>query len=269
MDPEAYFAAMDLPGFELLVLAPRGTGASTPPPSPEGYRMAGYVDDLEALRVHLGAETLAVYGNSHGGCVSLAYTCAFPHRVSRLVVTNAPPRIDDAFTAAVAEVQERFVTAFGDGAERLEAAQAADTALEADLPEDEQRRQFRALMSRYVARQGPVEMAYLDRLCAAPMNWDAVAVMYGEMLDGLDLLQGADRVTAPALVIAGEFDVTVPSASMRLIADAMPAARFVEFPGVGHFVEVEAGAAFSATVSEFLLLSSNGHHAAGERGMMR
>jgi pimeloyl-ACP methyl ester carboxylesterase len=35
------------------------------------------------------------------------------------------------------------------------------------------------------------------------------------MLDGLDALDGADNVTAPALVIAGEFDVTVPPAAMR------------------------------------------------------
>ncbi len=39
MDPEAYFAAMDLPGFELLIFAPRGTGASSRPPSLDEYRM--------------------------------------------------------------------------------------------------------------------------------------------------------------------------------------------------------------------------------------
>jgi 3-oxoadipate enol-lactonase len=84
------------------------------------------------------------------------------------------------------------------------------------------------------------------------MNWDSVQVMYAELLGGLELLQDADRVTAPALVIAGEFDVTVPPAMMRLVADALPAARYLEFPGVGHFVEVEASAAFSSAVTEFL-----------------
>jgi 3-oxoadipate enol-lactonase len=72
------------------------------------------------------------------------------------------------------------------------------------------------------------------------------------MLDGLDLLQDAERITAPALVIAGEFDVVVPPAAMRLIADSLPNARYVEFSGVGHFPEVEAGERFSQTVVQFL-----------------
>jgi hypothetical protein len=35
---------------------------------------------------------------------------------------------------------------------------------------------------------------------------------------------------------------------MRAIADALPNARYVEFAGVGHFPEVEAAEAFSASV---------------------
>ena len=72
MDPQAYFAAMHLPSYELLMFAPRGTGASTRPPEKDGYKIAGYVDDLESPRLHLGVDALTLYGNRHGGCVSLA-----------------------------------------------------------------------------------------------------------------------------------------------------------------------------------------------------
>jgi len=262
MDPEAYFAAMELPGFELLVFAPRGTGDSTPPPSSEGYRIAGYVEDLESLREHLEAEQLTVYGNSHGGCVTLAYASAHPERVARFVVTNSPARIDEAYKEAGALMRKRFSEAFDDGAERLAAADAADAAIEAatdghggELSEAELRREFRTLMARYVTRQRPAETAYLDRLCAAPMNWEAVHVMHAEFLDGLDLVANADAVSAPALVIAGEYDVTVPPAAMRLIADSLPDADYIELPGVGHFVEVEAAEQFTAVVREFLSLA--------------
>ena len=208
-------------------------GIVEPPESKDGYRIAGYEEDLESLRIHLGVDTLTLYGHSHGGMVALAYACGSPKRVARLVVMNAPPRLDDAYKAAAAEVQRRFAETFPDGAERLAGAEAADAALETDLPDDQRRRHFRTLMARYVARQGPGETAYLDRLCAAPMNWQAADVMYAEMLDGLDLLSGSDKVTAPVLAIAGEFDVVVPPASMRLIADALPNGRYFEFRGVG------------------------------------
>ena len=252
MDPDAYFATMELPGYELLIFAPRGTGASSVPNTTDGYKMAGYVEDLESLRSHLGLDTLTLYGHSHGGCVALAYASRSPERVERLVITNAPPRMDAAYKAAAAEVQGRFVKAFPDGDERLAAAEQANAALQTDIGEDEKRRQFRVLMARYVTHQGPAESAYLDRLCAAPMNWDSVWVMYAEMLEGLDLLEDAEKIAAPALVIACEFDVVVPPVAMRLIADTLPHARYVEFPSIGHFPEVEAGESFSPTVLEFL-----------------
>jgi pimeloyl-ACP methyl ester carboxylesterase len=163
MDPDAYFAAMDLRGFEVLIVAPRGTGASSRPSAPDGYKMADYVADLESLRVHLGVNQLTLYGNSHGGCVALAYASAFSDRVARFVVTNAPPRMDAAYKEAAAAAARRFAQALPDGAERLAASEAADAALETDLGEVEQHRQFRILISRYVARQGPQESAYLDQ----------------------------------------------------------------------------------------------------------
>lgn len=252
MDPGAYFAAMELPGFEMLVYAPRGTGASAPAADSDGYLTSAYVNDLESLRVHLGVDRLRLYGNSHGGMLALAYACRHPERVERFVITNGPARMDDAYRAAVAETQRRFAVTFADGQRRLDAAAAADAALEGPVDDDERRRLFRTLMARYVAVEGPAESAYLDRLCAAPMNWAPVDVMYGEMMGGLDLLAEAGRVRAPALVISGEYDVTVPPAAMRLIADALADAEYLELPGVGHFVEVEAPDAFATAVTTFL-----------------
>src|ERR1700760_2900943 len=101
-DPDAYFATMELRGYELLAFAPRGTGASSVPNTTDGYKMAGYVEDLESLRSHLGLDTLTLYGHSHGGCVALAYASRSPERVERLVITNAPPRMDAAYKAAAA-----------------------------------------------------------------------------------------------------------------------------------------------------------------------
>ncbi len=253
MDPEAYFAAMDLPGFELLIFAPRGTDASTKPTSLDGYRIDGFVDDLESLRLHLGAEALTLYGNSHGGCMALAYACRSPERINRLVVTNAPPRMDDSYRDAVADVQRRFAEEFPDGARRLADADAAYELMNTtEVGSAEWRAHYRTLMARYVAHEGPAESVYLDRLCAAQMNFESVPVMYAEFTNGLDLLTEASTVTAPALVIAGEFDVVVPPVAMQWIADALPSGRYFEFKGVGHFPEVEAGAQFSELVGTFL-----------------
>ncbi len=119
MDPEAYFAELELPGHQLLLFAPRGTGESSAPSTRGGYGIAGYVDDVEVLRVHLGQQKLTLYGNSHGACVALAYAGAHPGRVERLVLMNGPARMDDAFIAAAGRARTHFAETLADGADRL------------------------------------------------------------------------------------------------------------------------------------------------------
>lgn len=252
MDPEAYFHPLNLPGHELLVFAPRGVGASSRPPGDQAYLIGDYVSDLEALRVHLGLERLTLYGNSHGGCTVLAYAIRYPHRVQRFAVTNAPHTMDDGFSRAVAEVQSRFSAAFADGAERLKISEESWPAIAKTSDPGERQRLFRRFMDRYVAQLDAAETEFLDRLCSAPMNFECVDVMYREFTDGLELLDGAERATAPALIVACEYDVTVPAVALKQIAEALPSARYFEFAQTGHFPEVERSADFTALILDFV-----------------
>jgi proline iminopeptidase len=252
MDPTAYFSPIDIPGHELLIFAPRGTGDSSWPDEAGAYRIADYVDDVETLRVHLGLEQLTLYGNSHGGCVTLAYATAYPQHVARFIITNAPSSIDEDYADHADEVQQRFIARFADGEQRLRTAEESYPLIAQTGDNSEKASLLRRFMARYTARQGPVESAYLDRLCAAPMNYDSVDAMYEEFEAGLDLLDGVQQAVAPALVIGTEYDVVVPCIEMRRIANSLPNASFRELAGVGHFPEVECPQAFTSTVLEFL-----------------
>jgi pimeloyl-ACP methyl ester carboxylesterase len=252
MDPEAYFSDMDLPGYETLIFAPRGTGASSRPGPPDAYRIADHVADVEELRQHLDLEQLTIYGNSHGGCVALAYASTYPERVARLIVINAPHSMGDGYLAAATDARERFKAALIDGEARLQASDDAWLAIAKARDETERQRLFRIFMERYVARLEAAETGYLDRLCSAPMNFESVDVMSSEFQSGLELLDGAGAVEAPTLVTGSEYDVTVPAPMMRALAAALPYGQYVEFADIGHFPEVEAGPAFTNVMLEFL-----------------
>ena len=64
---------------------------------------------------------------------------------------------------------------------------------------------------------------------AADVAWDCA--------DHSDLYP---RIGCPCLVIAHEHDVIYPPAAARRAADAMPASRFVEIPGLAHGQALEA-----------------------------
>lgn len=89
IDPDAFFSGTRLPGFQQIVFFPRGTGESDPPATPDGYRIAGYVDDLEQLRRHLDVPRLTLYGSSHGASTALAYASEYPAQVERMVLPAA------------------------------------------------------------------------------------------------------------------------------------------------------------------------------------
>jgi pimeloyl-ACP methyl ester carboxylesterase len=68
----------------VVYVDPRGIGRSGRSADPTLYAMDEYVEDLEALRRHLGLAALTVAGHSHGGSVALKYALAYPQRVDRL-----------------------------------------------------------------------------------------------------------------------------------------------------------------------------------------
>jgi 3-oxoadipate enol-lactonase len=54
------------------------------------------------------------------------------------------------------------------------------------------------------------------------------------------------------LVVAGEADASIAPASSKLIADAIPAAKFVLVPSAAHFGAFEMRKSFAPVFDEFL-----------------
>jgi proline iminopeptidase len=65
-----------------------GTGRSGRLAAPD-HTIERYVAAIEGVRVHLGAERLALVGLSFGGMPAIAYAVRHPERVRRLVLSNA------------------------------------------------------------------------------------------------------------------------------------------------------------------------------------
>jgi len=70
----------------LVILNLRGTGRSARPADPQSYRADRMVDDVEALREHLGYEQLDLAAHSAGGTLALLYAAAHPERISSLTL---------------------------------------------------------------------------------------------------------------------------------------------------------------------------------------
>jgi pimeloyl-ACP methyl ester carboxylesterase len=75
-----------------LVVAPnlRGFAPSDQPKAVDAYAMPRLLGDLHALLRYFGRERCILVGNDWGGYVAWVFASAYPDRVERLIILNAP-----------------------------------------------------------------------------------------------------------------------------------------------------------------------------------
>ncbi len=72
----------------LVLLDPRGSGASDHSDNPTAYRCDRMVADVEALRRHLGLDAIDLLAHSAGANLAYRYAERHPDRVGRLVLVT-------------------------------------------------------------------------------------------------------------------------------------------------------------------------------------
>jgi proline iminopeptidase len=230
----------------LVMLSPRGTGASDRPADPAAYRLDDYVSDLDALREHLGLEQMLLLGYSHGGVVAQAYASAHPQRVSRLVLAVTLARFGPEQEAATKAGREKR-----SGADWYPDAMAASEEELGTATDEQVRDNAMRGMPFYFARFGPAEAAYVDTFRLDPINGDAQRA-FGSELPGLDLRSRLAHITAPTLVITGEGDFICGPVCADEISAAIRGSREVIVPDAGHMLVFEQRRIFHDEIANFL-----------------
>jgi len=235
--------------FTLVLVDPRGTGASDRPADRAAYRIEDYVTDLEELRQHLGLERMLLLGHSHGGVVAQAYAARHPGRVRKLVLASTLARFGEEQEAAMQAGMESRSNQpwYADASAALEEEQSGD--FESD--EAMAGLVFRELPF-YFARFGPIESGYLETLKSEALNADALRLFNKEIFPTFDLRPLHSLITAPSLVITGADDFICGPVCANEIATGIPGARKALLGDSGHMLFVEQPEAFRFEVKTFL-----------------
>ncbi len=216
--PVAPFLA---PDYRLLLVDLRGHGHSSLPR--RGYSIAAMAGDVLAVLTTEGIERASLIGLSLGGCVALQTAVLAPDRVSGLVLVNTFAKLRHTGMRWGRVVRLRRALGDADGLARLVAASLFD------VPE------VQALVYERLRHN---DVGAIRRTMWAVARFDARRQL--------------GQVTAPALVLAGDRDRTVP----RLCADdlmaGLPSARLQLIPDAGHALPYDQPEAFVAAVRGFL-----------------
>jgi len=230
----------------LVLLDLRGTGASAIPADPTSYRCDRQVEDVDALRVHLGLERIDLLGHSAGAALALLYAARHRDRVDRLVLLNPSPRvvgleITDADRRQVAELRRGeawFPGAFA-ALERIWSGEA--TAAD-----------WTAIAPFTYGRWDAASQAHLARE-ASQTNAEAAAVYYSAgALDPEATSAALARLRAPVLLVAGEYDVALPPRCAAEYAGLFGQAELAVQPGGGHYPWLDDPEWLEQTLAGFL-----------------
>ncbi|MGW4243513.1 alpha/beta fold hydrolase [Nocardia sp. NPDC004722] len=208
------------------VVAPNyaGSGATTAPDTVT-------VDDLAAQVLaaadHAGLTTFRLAGHSLGAVTAATLAARHPDRVESLVL-HAPWAVTGTRGKAVFDLWQHLL--------RTDIA-----ALARLLPLTVLRPETLAGWSTEVFEQ--TVAAFTDLL--DPRK--AVQIAADRSADIRDLLP---RITARTLVLGSAYDQVVPIAEQREVADAIPAAEYLEFEA-GHALPLEDGAGFVKAIAAF------------------
>jgi proline iminopeptidase len=230
----------------------RGIGKSTPLTDPERLTVERHVQDLEALRVNLGLERLALLGHSWGGMLAARYAAAHPQRVERILLLDPMAPAREPFMAmGIARAQEMV------GVRLDEAARARLDALVAMTEVDDAGAHCRALFSlltrTYFENPATTTRTRADFCAGSPetlRNRAAVNAAIFESLGAWDVRYVLRHVDSSVLVVHGASSA-IPVEAMEAWVAAFPNARLITIPGGGHYLHVDRPEAFFPAAATF------------------
>lgn len=220
---------------------PRGIGRSGRSADPALYTLDEYVEDLEALRRHLGIESFNLAGHSHGGFVVLKYALAYPERVDRLLVLNSG--------AFVRDLDPNWLEA----RRGYDAARARLAAMDTTLPPDKLHAEFiRSLVPAVhfydyePLRQTVEELLARTTFSAEPFR------QFERELATFDIRDRIAEIRAPTLIVVGDDDLPDLREGSYLLHERISGAQLFVVPACGHWPVIERPELFFPVVLRFL-----------------
>ncbi|HSU04260.1 MAG TPA: alpha/beta fold hydrolase [Acetobacteraceae bacterium] len=229
--------------MQLIYFDHRGQGRSDAA-DPSSYTLDENVEDMEALRRHLGLGPVVSIGTSYGGMVAMAHAARHPDAVSHLilVVTAAHGGFIARAKAIVAErgiaEQRRVCDMLWAGALRSA---------------DDMRHYYEVMGPLYSLMHDPVAAtATRSRAVYSPEPLNRAFGPEG-FLHRFDLRPELSQITAPTLILAGRHDWICPPEFSEEIHRLIPGSDLRIFEHSSHSIRADEPDALHDAIAGFIV----------------
>ncbi len=232
--------------LRMVYFDPRGMGESSPVVEDADMGMAAVRADFQALREHLGLDSVNAIGWSNGAMNLILLAAENPSTIDNAIFVHGAASFSEEDAA---EMMAQYPELMG------KYAQFMQDVRNPELTDDERTAMMRSLWidEWFPMATGDPEnaAAMFERIFGgAEFSWPHADYANRES-PSFDFRDRLSLITAHSLVIAGAHDTMTPE-KVRELADGIADAKFVVFPLSGHFAQAEETEAFRAVVLDFL-----------------
>jgi proline iminopeptidase len=230
----------------MVYFDPRGMGGSGPVREDADMGMAAVRADFDALRRHLGMETVNAIGWSNGAMNLILLAAEHPESIEAAVFVHGMASFGEEDMRRHAERQPALIRRWSELDRQLH---AVDVSLE-ERTARQKAFWVGEMLPASCADPAAARPLLAELLREAEFSWAHADYANREapLFDARDRLPA---ITARCLVIAGAHD-TIEPAHVRELHDGLADSRFVLFERSGHFAPIEEPEAFWDAVLDFL-----------------
>lgn len=231
--------------FRIILLDQRGCGRSTPSGATNNNNTDLLVDDIEALRTHLGITQWHVFGGSWGSTLALCYAVAHSSTVLSLVLRGIFLSRQHELDWFLGQTRWFFPEAWNTLCNYLPKHQQNDVLngfkdlifcedMSVSIPAAIAWNQFESSIMTLIPRPSTNEVSGEVELARARVQIHYMS--HGCFVSERDLIAEAQATLShiPTVIVQGRYDMVCPPQTAWELAQALPHAELMMVPDAGH-----------------------------------
>lgn len=241
---------------QLVFIDHRGCGRSKKTKQSD-YTLENNIEDIEALRKHLGLEKISILGVSYGGIVAQGYAIRYCKNIDKLML------------AVTAPSYHGFEEAKTILAKRGNAQQNAICKYiwQGHFDNMRQVKKYFKLMEPMYSNLAKKSKQKIYSKSKTVWSLEAWNQGFGGFLRRYNFIPKLHKIKVPTLVLAGKDDWICPPSQAKIIAEKIPGAKLVLFNRSSHAIAVDEPKKYIKTLKDFLAKKTTRKKVTRNRGI--
>lgn len=223
---------------QLIYIDQRGCGFSDESDT-DLYTLEQNVEDIEALRKHLGLEKIWVLGHSYGGMVAMSYALKYQNYLNGLLLMATSP------SHRFLEKAKKYVEEHGNKAQKYYAEKLWEGSFQSEEEVEEYYKVMQPLYS-IKSSNNDQKKPYVKRA------YRVLNKGFSTFLRTFDLTEDLKNIDVPTLIVAGKHDWITPVSESEEIHQQIPHSTLHILENSGHSVFVDENKNCISLIKNFI-----------------